>query len=209
MRTPLISAVDASQIFLGKFEVLKMGEVIFFFATILRHFAGGSNRVRAGIKVLAWDPVEFVTLSAIEWALRYLFPFRDVARSPQSRSPPFFHNSVHSHSAEPPDNMSEVGPSSPFGESLSPLTVPSSTTTTPGPVNQMPERDFWVELRPATKRERNRKEFHLNLLEIAAEHTEGSKEFYYVLLGDKKYHKVRAPARDPINLDLPADASSV
>jgi hypothetical protein len=105
--------------------------------------------------------------------------------------------------------MSEVDPSSPFGEALSPLTVPSSTTTTPGPVNQMPERDFWVELRPATERERSRKGFCLNLLEIAAEHTGGSKEFYYVFLGDGKYHKVRASARDPINFDLPTDASRV
>lgn len=103
--------------------------------------------------------------------------------------------------------MSEVGPSSPIGES--PLTVPSSTTPTPEPLNRIQERKFWVELRHATSEERNYEEFHLNLREIAAEHFEGSRKFYYVLLGDDKYHKVRNPARDPINSDPSADAPRV
>lgn len=93
--------------------------------------------------------------------------------------------------------MSEVGPSSPFGES--PLTIPPSTTPTPEPLNKIPQRNFWVELRRATSEERDYGEFHLNLREIAAEHTEGSKEFYYALLGDNKYHKVRLSTHNPIN----------
>ena len=88
--------------------------------------------------------------------------------------------------------MSEIGPSSPPIAILSPLTVPSSRTPTPEPLDQMPERNFWVELRHATAEERNYGDFHLDLHEIVAEHTEGSKEFYYVLLGDNKHHKVCA-----------------
>lgn len=84
--------------------------------------------------------------------------------------------------------MSE-GLSSPPIATLSPLTVPSSTTPTPEPPNPMPESNFWVELRHATAEERDYEEFHLDLREIAAEHTEGSQEFYYVLLGDSKHHK--------------------
>ena len=86
--------------------------------------------------------------------------------------------------------MSEVDPSSPLAMAESPLTVPSSRTPTPEPLNRMPERRFWVELRHATAEERNYGDFRLNLRKIAAEHTEDSKEFYYVLLGDNKYHKV-------------------
>lgn len=87
--------------------------------------------------------------------------------------------------------MSEIGPSSPFGGS--PLTVPPSTTPTPEPLNRMQERNFWVEVRHPTAEQRNHEEFHLNLRKVAAEHAEGSRKFYYVLLGDNKYHKVRAP----------------
>ena len=72
------------------------------------------------------------------------------------------------------------------------LTVPSSRTPTPEPLNRMPERNFWVELRHATAEERSYGDFYLSLHKIAAEHIEGSREFYYVLLGDKKYHKVCA-----------------
>ena len=86
--------------------------------------------------------------------------------------------------------MSEVGPSSPSGVAQSPLTVPSSRTPTPEPLNQVTERKFWVELRHATAEERNYGDFRLNLREIVAEHAEGSEEFYYVLLGDNKHHKV-------------------
>ena len=85
--------------------------------------------------------------------------------------------------------MSEVGLSSPPIATLSPLTVPSSTTPTPEPPNPVPECNFWVELRHTTVEERNYGDFHLNLGEIVAEHTEGSQEFYYVLLGDNKHHK--------------------
>lgn len=87
--------------------------------------------------------------------------------------------------------MSGIDPSSPFGGS--PLTVPPSTTPTPEPLNRTQERNFWVELRHATAEERNYGEFRLNLREIAAEYIEGSRKFYYVLLGDNKHHKVRAP----------------
>jgi hypothetical protein len=87
--------------------------------------------------------------------------------------------------------MSEVDPSSPFGGS--PLTVPPSTNPTPEPLNRTRGRDFWVELRQPTAEQRNYKEFHLNLHKIGAEYAEGSREFYYVLLGDNKYHKVRVP----------------
>jgi hypothetical protein len=87
--------------------------------------------------------------------------------------------------------MSEVGPSSPFGES--PLTIPPSTIPSPEPPNRAQGSNFWVELRHATAEERNYEGFHLNLRKIAAEHTEGSRKFYYALLGDNKYHKVRAP----------------
>jgi len=104
--------------------------------------------------------------------------------------PPSFHNSNHLPCATPLDNMSEVGLSSPPIATLSPLTVPSSRTPTPEPLNQASERKFWVELRHATAEERNYGDFRLNLREIVAEHAEGSKEFYYVLLGDNKYHKV-------------------
>ena len=93
----------------------------------------------------------------------------------------------------PLDNVSEVGPSSPARVAESPLTVPSSRTPTPEPHNQMPERNFWVVLRRATTEERNYEAFHLNLREIVAEYTEGSKEFYYILLGDGKHHKVCSP----------------
>ena len=86
--------------------------------------------------------------------------------------------------------MSEIGPSSPNGVAESPLTVPLSRTPTPEPLNQVPARSFWVELRHATADERNYGDFHLNLRKIVAEHTEGSAEFYYVLLGDNKHHKV-------------------
>lgn len=87
--------------------------------------------------------------------------------------------------------MSRVGPSSPFGDS--PLTVPPSVTPSPEPLGtKVPERNFWVELRHPNAKQRKYKGFQLNLREIAAEHTEGSKKFYYVLLGDNKYHKVRA-----------------
>lgn len=86
--------------------------------------------------------------------------------------------------------MSEVDPSSPLIVAESPLTVPSSRTPTPEPFNRMPERNFWVELRHATREERNYGDLHLNLREIVAEHTEDSEEFYYALLGDNKYHKV-------------------
>ena len=72
------------------------------------------------------------------------------------------------------------------------MTVPSSSTPTPEPLNRVPERNFWVELRHPTAEERNYRDFHLNLRQIVAEHTEGSKEFYYVLPGDNKHHKVRA-----------------
>lgn len=89
--------------------------------------------------------------------------------------------------------MSEVGPSSPPIVTLeSPLTVPSSRTPTPEPHNGLSERNFWVELRHATAEERDYGEFHLNLRKIVAEHAEGSNEFYYVLLGDNKHHKVCA-----------------
>lgn len=90
----------------------------------------------------------------------------------------------------PQDTVSVVGPSSPFGES--PLTVPPSTTPTPEPLNRTQERNFWVELRHPTAEQRDYEEFYLNIREIAAEHTEGSRQFYYALLGDNKYHKVRA-----------------
>ena len=86
--------------------------------------------------------------------------------------------------------MSEVGPSLSGG---SPLTVPPSTNPTPEPLEQIRGRDFWVELNRATTEQRNYEEFHLNLREVAAERTEGSRMFYYVLLGDDKYHKVRLP----------------
>jgi hypothetical protein len=92
----------------------------------------------------------------------------------------------------PLDNTSEVGPSSPYIVAESPLTVPTSNTPTPEPPNRTAERDFWVELRHATAEERNYGDFHLNLRKVVAEYTEGSREFYYVLLGDKKYHKVYA-----------------
>lgn len=104
-------------------------------------------------------------------------------------SPPFFHNSDHLP-AMSPDNVSEVGPSSPGRVPESPLTVPSTRSPTPEPLNRMPEPNFWIELRHATAEERNYGDIHLNLREIVAEHTEGSKEFYYVLLGDDKHHKV-------------------
>jgi len=111
---------------------------------------------------------------------------------PRSRSPSSFHNPRHPPCAAPQDNMSEVGPSSPYRLAESPLTVPSSSTPTPEPLNRMPERDFWVELRHPTAEERDYRDFHLNLRQIVAEHAEGSEEFYYVLLGDNKHHKVRA-----------------
>ena len=111
---------------------------------------------------------------------------------PRSRSPSSFHNSRRPPCAAPQDNMSEVGPSSPYRLAESPLTVPSSSTPTPEPFNRVPERNFWVELRHPTAEERNYRDFHLNLRQIVAEHAEGSEEFYYVLLGDNKHHKVRA-----------------
>lgn len=86
--------------------------------------------------------------------------------------------------------MLGVVPSPPFGDS--PLTVPPSIDPTPEPTNPIPERNVWVELRHATTKQKNYKEFYLRLRKIVAEHTEGSKKFYYALLGDDKYHKVRA-----------------
>lgn len=114
----------------------------------------------------------------------YLFRHDRVHRDPSR-------NSVRPPCVEPLDDMSEVGPSSPLGES--PLTVPPSITPTPEPLNKLQEPNFWIELRHATAEERNYEDFHLNLHEIAAEYTEGSRKFYYALLGDNKYHKVRAP----------------
>jgi len=108
----------------------------------------------------------------------------------QSRLPPSFHNSDHLPCVTPSDGMSEVDPSSPIMVADSPLTVPPSGTPTPEPLNRMPERNFWVELRHATAEERNYEDFYFNLRKIVAEHTEGSEEFYYVLLGDNKHHKV-------------------
>lgn len=90
----------------------------------------------------------------------------------------------------PIDDTSEVGPSSPGRAAESPLTVPPSTSPTPDPPNRTPERNFWVELRHATAEEKNYGDFYLNLREIATDHSEGSRRFYYVLLGDNKYHKV-------------------
>ena len=106
----------------------------------------------------------------------------------------------------PPDNVSEVGPSSPDRVVESPLTVPPSISPTPEPLNRMPERDFWVELRHATEEERNYGDFHLNLRKIAAVYTEASRKFYYVLLGDNRYHKVSSSARDPVDLGSFTDA---
>ena len=90
----------------------------------------------------------------------------------------------------PLDNVSEVGPSSPGMVTESPLTVPPSRTPTPEPLNRMPERNFWVELRHATAKERSYGDIYFNIRKIVSEYTEGSQEFYYVLLGDNKHHKV-------------------
>ena len=109
----------------------------------------------------------------------------------------------------PPDNVSETGPSSPWRVAESPLTVPSSKSPTPDPLARISKRNFWVELRHATPEERNYGDFHLNLRKIVGEYTEGSEEFYYVLLGDNKYHKVDLPTSDPVTLDPYANASRV
>ena len=110
----------------------------------------------------------------------------------------------------PLDNVSEVGPSSPGRTAGSPLTVPSSTSPTPEPRNRTPEPNFWVELRHATAEERDYEGFHLNLIKIVAECLEGSREFYYALLGDEKYHKVYSfLACNLVDLDPSTDALAI
>ena len=159
-----------------------MGEIIFFLAPIVHHFAK-DTWPRAETKVGAYAVMSICdSFGDRHLCTAHPFGLDRVHRDPFTT--PF------ACRVEPLDNMSEVGPSSPFGES--PLTIPPSTTPTPEPLNKIPQRNFWVELRRATSEERDYGEFHLNLREIAAEHTEGSKEFYYALLGDNKYHKVRA-----------------
>jgi hypothetical protein len=59
----LAGAVDASEIFLGQFEVLEVSEVIFVLACVLHHFAGDSSGT-----LPLWSGTE-VKVAAYIWVL--------------------------------------------------------------------------------------------------------------------------------------------